>query len=179
VAISDPVEAFADSEPATEPETIPFLSIKDGREMAEAWKKLRESPISLKMELDDDSARIVNKYLHGEPLVYTQAMKDAGELPSVGMVAVAVSPMSNWGVVEIVYINKMQFVCIDDKGDVLIHYVNEDETFKPIDTRTPEQKQVDSAVQDIHSSMFDLSNETASDLVMMLQARGHLAEIKS
>lgn len=41
---------------------------------------------------------------------------------------------------------------------------------------TPEQKQIDSAVQDIHSAMFDITDEVATDLVTMLQARGHLAD---
>lgn len=51
--------------------------------------------------------------------------------------------------------------------------------YRKVETEIDEkQEQIDSAVRDIHSAMFDLSNETATDLVMMLQVRGHLAKIK-
>ncbi len=83
-----------------------------------------------------------------KPLVYTQEMADNGELPSVGMKCIAESKGIVGGsyLVTVSQINdKGQFACIDDNGDYLIHYPNEDksESFKPIDTRTKKEKAID------------------------------------
>ena len=42
---------------------------------------------------------------------------------------------------------------------------------------TPKQKQVDSAVQDIMSAMFDVDENEVTAIVEMLQEREHLAKI--
>ena len=110
--------------------------------------------------------RKVETEIKAEKPVYTQAMKDAGELPSVGMVANAVSDcsMSDWGAVKVVYINKNQFVCIDDNEDVLIHYVDEGEWFEPIDTRTPEQKQLEEIAHTIDVNQGACSIHIAKEI---------------
>ena len=66
--------------------------------------------------------------------IYTQAMCDAGELPSVGMECVAVYGSSKDKVTVVHTNDKNQFCCIDDRGDYLIHYPkdNLEESFKPI-----------------------------------------------
>ena len=69
-----------------------------------------------------------------ESPVYTQAMCDAGEPPSVGMECLAVYGKSA-DKVTVVHINsKGQFACIDDDGDYLIHSLLEGigNEFKPL-----------------------------------------------
>jgi len=120
--------------------------------------------------------------------VYTQAMKDAGQAPSVGMSFVC-DDCSNDSRIKDFYKKEVVIIgtChIEDKMVITFQHHNRGIGcgvfnkcwVKPIDTRTPEQKRVESIVQDIHSAMFDLSNETATDLAMMLQVRGHLADYK-
>ena len=80
--------------------------------------------------------------------VYTQEMADSGVLPSVGMKCIAESNGVVGGsyLVTVSQINdKGQFACIDENGDYLIHYPDEDksESFKPIDTRTKKEKAID------------------------------------
>lgn len=84
-----------------------------------------------------------------KPLVYTQEMSDNGVMPSVGMKCIAESKGIGGGsdLVTVSQINdKGQFACIDDNGDYLIHYPNEDksDSFKPIDQRTDTEKAIDS-----------------------------------
>ena len=60
-----------------------------------------------------------------------------------------------------------------DKGDFI--------AWHPVDERSEldvaKEKQVKSAAQDIHSSMLDITDDLVMDLIVMLQDRGHLAEI--
>ncbi len=105
-------------------------------------------------------------------------MKAAGELPSVGMKCMVAIIHDDCEAV-ITHIGDKVGCAINKSTGKEFNFTcaTGDFIFKPIDTRTAEQKQVDSAVQDIHSAMFELSDETATDLVRMLQQRGHLGEL--
>ena len=77
--------------------------------------------------------------------------------------------------------NETQYVGLDKDDFAMVVEKKEFIAWHAIDERSEldiaKEKQVKSAVQDIHSCMFELSDETATDLIMMLQHRGHLEEI--
>lgn len=112
--------------------------------------------------------------------VYTQAMKDAGELPSVGLECFLIPDNTVWGftstdkvlgVVECYVDDWLWFREKDSKGTL----TRMDKiSFEPIDTRTPEQKQVDEISHLLTIQGF------AHDPVWIkcLQSNGHLAPIK-
>ena len=104
--------------------------------------------------------------------VYTQEMADSGVLPSVGMKCIAESNGVVGGsyLVTVSQINdKGQFACIDENGDYLIHYPDEDksESFKPIDTRTSKEKAIDymNYAYNKGQSMEDVFNEIVKGYV--------------
>ncbi len=120
--------------------------------------------------------------------IYTQEMKDAGVLPSAGMECKFKKTFQEdfyYHKCFIIGTSKNKQWLIFESSDTNLHhqYIGEGDVvegvfcFKPIDTRTPEQKQIDSVVQDIHSSMFEINEATAKDVACMLQERGHLAEL--
>ena len=123
--------------------------------------------------------------------VYTQLMKDNGVLPSVGMqVEVDDSEfyIRDKSFIDTPLTVMASFVSLGNDDGEKIDMValskpsGDSDCFrssicKPIDTRTPGQKQVDSAVQDIMNFMFDINEHDAKCVVEMLQSLGHLAEI--
>ncbi len=108
--------------------------------------------------------------------VYTKAMADNGELPSVGMECVAVYGKGEEKVTVAHVNDKGQFACIDDRGDYFIHYPNEDaeETFEPIDTRTSKEKAIDymQYAYDKSNSMEDVFSEIEKGYVEGVTFKG-------
>ena len=107
-----------------------------------------------------------------EKPVYTQAMKDAGELPSVGM---TFNVATGWRVAIAVTSKSVAFVYDRDGEDQTIGVIDI-ASAKPIDTRTPEQKQVD----EVAKVMFGLDkwHHDSRTVAERLQKAGLLAEIK-
>jgi len=134
-----------------------------------AWKYDLEALIKMQAEHDAEKDESVKS-------VYTQAMKDAGELPSVGMKCVLVNcNCDHQGVVMFISDN---YTIISYEGGVgqfrEQHFHTENITFKPIDTRTPEEKQVARVVKHMNMVTF----ETDEAMVKSMQQAGLLAEIK-
>ena len=136
IAKEHPVEAFADSEPRA---AGGFL--KDATQACVSSAKIEidkviqqrnNSPLDFGAVVDEPQTKPV----------YTQAMKDAGELPSVGMECNIVTPCSTLDNCTILFISDVHVVFTNSQGvefcGGLFVY-----SFRPIDTRTPEQKQVD------------------------------------
>lgn len=135
----------------------------------------------LKSTVKGSEFNIILNNAHFKPLepvkpVYTQAMKDAGELPSVGMRCHIEYVNQNSLNSTITYITKEVGCYLASNGKEFT-FATESVWFRPIDTRTPEQKQVDSAVQDIMSAMFDVDENEAKSIIEMLQERERLAKI--
>jgi len=79
--------------------------------------------------------------------VYTQEMKDKGELPSVGMECLILNKCSavpNYNKAVIKYIGDLVIYAYVEDGERCDSMINL--TFKPIDTRTDTEK----AIKDIH-----------------------------
>lgn len=125
--------------------------------------------------------------------VYTQAMKDAGELPSVGckvhlcnvttrrpdccnLADHCVVNTSRNGdelvVIAKVYIGNDEMAVVQNTRTKEVSTIV-DQCYKPIYTRTPEQKQVDEVVE----FMCQNCNMSQKELVLAMQKEGLLAEI--
>lgn len=121
-----------------------------------------------------------NKMSEEKP-VYTQAMKDAGELPSVGMLCGVNFIGGNiFHHATINYISKSGFVFTDNETgkEFFTGTVNKGVLeFFNVDTRTPEQKQVDITVNEV-MSWSNLKYDDALIVVGNLQSRGLLKELK-
>jgi hypothetical protein len=115
--------------------------------------------------------------------LYTQAMKDAGELPSVGMEVVvegykykANEESKVKAVVLGIYkttksVVKTKLICQSMSESVGVELFDE---WWPIDTRTPEQKQVDDIMTALHEmSCAGVSYEYQAKT---LQSNGHLKD---
>jgi hypothetical protein len=130
-----------------------------------------------------------------EKPVYTQSMKDAGELPSVGMECAVLNNRlghATWEKGEILFIGKFKVVYNSESGNervgkLKVAYNSEsgDERvgnicisgevdFDVIDIRTPEEKQVDEVVSFMESDSSGCEYKT---LAICLQKAGLLAEI--
>jgi hypothetical protein len=112
--------------------------------------------------------------------IYTQAMKDAGELPSAGMACLFKKKSQEdiyYHTCFIVGSSKFEDWLIFQASDMNIHShnINNGEfSFKPIDTRTPKEKQVD----EISALLSKSCLTTHVECVKLLQQKGLLAEIK-
>jgi hypothetical protein len=180
VAISDPVEAFADSEPAT----------AKGGFLSEAMKSTQASvKIAIDNAIKNSSEEKLsyNKEefaeLTGCKPTYTQAMKDAGELPSVGMECMWECGMYEDRKVEILCINgDYHWLLID--GEQSPQTVGNISGLKPIDTRTDERKQKAINLHNLFRADLNHEWDSLSDLVKsgwfrLVDAGVELKEIKS
>ncbi|MGB0938904.1 MAG: hypothetical protein ACPGTQ_15725 [Colwellia sp.] len=128
--------------------------------------------MSKKEAVDKHKVNILNKEIFNkkgshkalaikeEKPVYTKEMYENGDLPSVGMECIACYEINGKQEerVTIAHINeKGHFACIDSYGDYMIQYVKEDsdEHFKPIDTRTDEEKAIDDLAKCVGDCMSD------------------------
>lgn len=115
--------------------------------------------------------------------VYTQEMKDNGELPTVGMKCKIIDCSTALDNVEIKYISKQYVIISFRNGKEEQHFHTGSVIFNPLmsqevfDLEAAKGKQRESVTQDINTAMFDINEHTINCLVEMLQDRGHLAEI--
>lgn len=123
-----------------------------------------------------------------EKPVYTQAMKDAGEIPVIGMEVLIHDEHDIWGDAKIFLSEKSTVMATFNslaKDKPLMVSVSLDtglsccfrvDMCKPIDTRTPEQKQVDKVTE----IMFNLDkwHHDSRTVAEHLQKAGLLAAIK-
>jgi len=132
-----------------------------------SWKYDLEALIKMQAEHDTKEAEPVKS-------VYTQAMKDAGDDIEIGMLYIDEDGRQcsligeNNG--ECVYVgrptsNKIhpRYISVSAKDDC-----------KPIDTRTPEEKQV----EEICTLLIDNGYTLDPDAIILMQAKGLLAETK-
>ena len=151
-----------------------FVCTKEGfeqcvKEMAEArWMNQSGDFYCYESYKEDCEEPLKEAKMSEEKPVYTQAMKDAGELPSVGM--------------RCKVKNEWLFVGVNSRGSWVLEKPEHFDAYqafnpknvKPIDTRTPKQKQVD----DIHDNSVMDGFHVNKRYIEWLQAQEHLAEIK-
>ena len=139
------------------------------KEMAEArWMSQSGDFYCYESYKEDYEEPLKETKMSEEKQVYTQAMKNAGELPSVGM--------------RCKVKNEWLFVGVNSRGSWVLEKPEHFDAYqafnpkdvKPIDTLTPEQRQIDTLAE----FAFQNSKMTHEELFTEMQRMKWLAEIK-
>jgi len=178
IAKEHPVEAFADSEPQARGGFLKDAqqSCKEAVSIAidNAIQQQSKSPL-----MHSDLKPEVGTFTFKNKPIYTKTMKDAGELPSVGMECVIAIPHDDCESV-ITYIGDKVGCAINKSTGHEFNFtcVTGDFIFQPIDTRTPEQKQVDEVIAFLSGDNGWLAKSQASCCAEDMQKAGLLRELK-